>query len=71
MKYQTLFLENKIFPENKIWHFIQIDILHEMLNLLFWEKIRKIASKVSAEFTQTCYKLRRQSDIYFYDSINL
>ena len=29
------------FPENRIWHFMQ---LHEMSNPVFWESIRKISS---------------------------
>ena len=46
------------FPENRIWHFMQIvslgDNLHEMSNSVFWEKYEKYFKMSSAEnFTQS------------------
>ena len=46
------------FPEIKIWHFMQIfsigDSLYDMLNPVFWEKLRKYFKMSSAEiFTQS------------------
>ena len=46
------------FPENRIWHFMQIvswgDNLHEMSNPVFWGKKDKYFKLLSAEnFTQS------------------
>ena len=41
-KYTFLVLQKHIFPENRIWYFMQIVSngvnLHEMSNIVFWEK---------------------------------
>ena len=56
-KLVTFFL---FFPENRIWHFMQIvsigDNLHEMLNPVFWEKYFRMWS--ADNFTK--YKALRQ-----------
>ena len=46
------------FPENRIWHFMQIislgDNLYEMSNPVCWEKLEKYFKMSSAEnFTQS------------------
>ena len=52
------------FPENRIWHFMQIvsigDNLHEMSNPVFWEKWRQFAWNVKSCFLG---KIRKVSSI--------
>ena len=45
------------FPENRIWHFMQIvsngDNLHEMSNPVFWEKKNNVSTSSAENFTQS------------------
>ena len=53
----TLMIFFLFFPENRIWHFMQIvsngDNLHDMSKSVFWEQQEKYFNMLSAEkFTQ-------------------
>ena len=42
------------FVENRLWHFMQIDSLHEILSPVYWEKWEEYFNMFSAEnFTQS------------------